>query len=74
MTSPRLLLLFVTVAAVVVVEASWIGGMGQRWWNPTSSRAPVFRGRQFFNISELVGLSRIAGHIAAFGDFDSDRL
>lgn len=62
------------ILAVVIVPchaASWVKS---KWWDPTASQAPVFQGAQFYNISDKLGFTGIAGTVAAFGDFNSDTL
>ena len=46
----------------------------KRWWNPNTKYAPIFHDTKFIDISSLIKASEIPGYIAAFGDFNSDRL
>lgn len=46
----------------------------KRWWNPNTKYAPIFHDKKFIDISSLVEVSKIPGHIAALGDFNNDRL
>ena len=65
---------FLLTVSQIVAPVEGTSVFNKRWWNPNTKYAPIFYGSQYFDISEDVGVLNISGHIAALGDFNSDRL
>lgn len=65
---------FLLTVSQIAAPAEGTSVFSKRWWNPNTKYAPIFYGSQYFDISENVGVLNISGHIAALGDFNSDRL
>ena len=65
---------FLLTMSQIAAPAEGTSVFSKRWWNPNTKYAPIFYGSQYFDITEDVGVSNISGHVAALGDFNSDRL